>query len=407
MIKNLSFFLVLFLLLSVMSYGQKINGYILNNKGEKNECFLRNIGSGESTGKYEYSLPGENIFHLMDLAKIKEFAIYNQVKCVRELIQIDVSPNRIRNAKEIEKGPELDEGHAYLRVLFEGKLGSLYAYYDQGNTFYYYRVRQSTIELLYHKQYQMEIATGVVETSRDDTYKEQLAQAFHIQEERTLQKLSYTKNSLVQFFENYHKAHNASGENIAKNDSKPIFTVRGVLNSNSFSSRMQDLGDTEFVSFKAAQSFGYGLEVEYNFAFNRNKLAVFGGANYASYYSDYSDHSIQVTHDGYKWDYYSMDLPVGLRYYGHLFPGGRLFLEVGFCPQIILDNSELFLNSNHTYRFDSSAKEMFGAGFSYGRFALAGRVFTTNNVTQNLYKRGSKLKQWTISVQYDIFRSIR
>ncbi|MFV0593890.1 MAG: hypothetical protein ACK5M7_21130 [Draconibacterium sp.] len=404
--RNQSCLLLVFLLLSVMAHGQKRNGYIVNNNGERTECFLRNNGSRESTGKYVYRLPDETTFSPMDLAKIKEFAIYNQVKCVRELIQIDVSRDRIKNAKEAEKAPELDEGHAYLKVLYEGKLASLYSYYDEGNTFFYYRVGQSTIELLYYKQYKVEVASGIVETNiENNTYKEQLAQAFHIEDENELKKLTYTKNSLVQFFENYHKENNVSGENITVNDSKPILTVRGIVNSNQFSTKMQDLGDSEFVTFKGSQSFGYGLEVEYNFAFNRNKVAVFAGGNYASYYSDYSDHSVLFTHDGYIWDYYSIDLPVGMRYYGHLFPKGRLFFELGFCPQVILGKSELYLNASQPYRFDSSSKVLFGAGFNYGRFSLAARIYTTGNVTQNLHKRGSELKQWTVSAQYDIFRS--
>ena len=83
-----SFLLILFFFASVFAYGQEINGYILNNNDEKTECFVHNNGIREasSSNKYKYRLPGEEEFKEMDLDKIKEFAIYDEVKCVRELI---------------------------------------------------------------------------------------------------------------------------------------------------------------------------------------------------------------------------------------------------------------------------------------------------------------------------------
>lgn len=401
---NLYFFCIVFLLFSAICFGQNTNGYVVNNKGEITQCFLHNNGVSESTGEYVYRLPSEKTFNPVDIAKIQEFAVVNQVKCVRELIQIDVTPNRIKNAKEAEQMPEFDEGHAYLKVLYEGDLASLYSYYNEGITFFYYRVGQSSIELLYYKEYLVEVASGVVESRiKNNRYKEQLREALQIQDESKLKKLSYTKNSLVKLFENYHKEQAAIGRNNTKNDTKPVFKVRGGITANHFSAKMQDVGDAAFVAFKESNSIGYGLELEYSFAFNRNNLAVFAGGNYASYYSDYSDHSIRSTHDGYIWDYYSIDLPVGLRYYDQLFPKGRLLFELGYCPHIILDKSELFLKSDRPNEFSSASNVMFGAGVSFGRLYVIGRLFSKNNITQNLYKRGSEQKQWSISVQYDIF----
>lgn len=403
-----SFLLILFFFASVFAYGQEINGYILNNNDEKTECFVHNNGIREasSANKYKYRLPGEKEFKEMDLDKIKEFAIYDEVKCVRELIQTDASDNRIKREEEAYQEPELDQGHAYLYVLYEGPLASLYTYYNEGKIFYYYRVREASIELLYYKKYQVEVATGVVEKIIvNNAYKDQLAQAFNIEDEKALQKLSYTKNSLIRFFDNYHKQNREQGKNLVIGAPKPRIIVRGLLNGNTFSAKIQGNSATHYVFFKQEKSVGYGLEVEYNFAFNRNKFSVFAGGNYATYFSDYSDYvNAGIDHDGYIWDYYSIDIPFGVRYYGRLFPKTRIFVEAGLSPHIILDKSELFMNSPYEYSFDSATKGMFGVGVSYGRLALETRFFTKNNVTQSLAWRGSKLSQWTVSVQYDIFQ---
>lgn len=401
-----SFLLILFFFASVFANGQEMNGYILNNNDEKTECFVRNNGIREASNNYKYRLPGEKEFNEMDLAKIKEFAIYDEVKCVRELIQIDASDDRIKREEEAQQEPELDQGHAYLNVLYEGPLASLYSYYNEGKTFYYYRVGEASIELLYYKKYQLEVATGVVEKNIvNNAYKDQLAQALNIKDEKALQKLSYTKNSLIRFFDNYHKKNSEQGKNLVIGDPKPKIIVRGLLNGNTFSAEIQNYSDTEYAFFKEEMSVGYGLEVEYNFAFNRNKFSVFAGGNYATYFSDYSDFTNgSADRDKYIWDYYSIDIPFGVRYYGHLFPKARIFVEAGLSPHIILDKSELFMGSDYEYSFDSATKGMFGVGLSYGRFAVETRFYTKNNVTQNLNRRGSNLSQWTVSVQYDIFQ---
>lgn len=397
-----SLLLILFFFASVFAYGQEINGYILNNNDEKTECFVRNNGIREASNNYEYRLPGEKEFNEMDLAKIKEFAIYNEVKCVRELIQIDASDDRIKREEEAYQEPKLDQGHAYLNVLYEGPLASLYSYYNEGKTFYYYRVGEASIELLYYKKYQLEV---VDKNIVNNAYKGQLAQAFNIEDEKALQKLSYTKNSLIRFFDNYHKQNREKGKNLVVGDPKPRIIVRGLLNGNTFSAEIQDNSETRNVFFKEEMSVGYGLEVEYNFAFNRNNLSIFAGGNYATYFSDYSDYiNAGIDHDGYIWDYYSIDIPFGVRYYGRLFPKARIFVEAGLSPHIILDKSELVMNSPYEYSFDSATKGMFGVGVSYGRFAVETRFYTKNNVTQNLNRRGSNLSQWTVSVQYDIFQ---
>ena len=202
-----------------------------------------------------------------------------------------------------------------------------------------------------------------------------------------------------------HKQNREQGKNLVIGAPKPRIIVRGLLNRNTFSAKIQGNSATHYVFFKQEKSVGYGLEVEYNFAFNRNKFSVFAGGNYATYFSDYSDYvNAGIDHNGYIWDYYSIDIPFGVRYYGRLFPKTRIFVEAGLSPHIILDKSELFMNSPYEYSFDSATKGMFGVGVSYGRLALETRFFTKNNVTQSLAWRGAKLSQWTVSVQYDIFQ---
>jgi len=127
-----------------------IEGYIVTNNHKKTDCLIRNIGKAESSLSFEYKFKSDKKIEKIELSKIEAFGVENEMKFVRALIKIDVSPNRITHLKDTVNSPEWQEGHAYLRILVEGKNASLYSYYDEGNTLFFYSIANSEIGPLVH-----------------------------------------------------------------------------------------------------------------------------------------------------------------------------------------------------------------------------------------------------------------
>ena len=158
--------ILLFLAMTLMSVAQTKfkEGYIVSNSHERIDCMIRNLGNEESASSYEYRLIGskkvDNIT-LSIITKIEEFGIDNELKCIRALILLDTSRDRISNIKDTI--PEWEEGHAYLKVLVEGELASLYSYYDQGISTFFFSTGDNVIQPLVYKKYSLEVTPTVVE----------------------------------------------------------------------------------------------------------------------------------------------------------------------------------------------------------------------------------------------------
>ena len=398
---------ILLILLSNMSvYGQKINGYIVKNDGERIECHVLNSGNEEATTFYVYILPGNTKSQKMDLATIKEFGIGNEQKFIREFIQIDISSDRIKRAEEAEKGPEIQEGHGYLKVLYEGPRASLYSFYDEGRTFFYYKVRESNITLLYYKQYEVEVASGVIQNIIiDNTYKEQLSTAFEPEDPKTIKRLSYTKKSLVRFFETVNQEEVGSTPTLYKKISQGYFraNLSGDLNFNKY--RIQNLDYSQKLTFTQETSFAYGVEFEYIIPYNNHRWGLFLGAYHSTYQSDKASKVGDNNLIDFEIYYKAFDFPMGISLNVPISKNVNVFSKAGFVPQIIMESSYLTLGSEYRYTFESVGSAVFAAGIRVGRFSAEYRYYTNRNITQNLYNRGSSLTQSSILVGVSLFQT--
>ena len=74
-------------------------GYIVSNQDTIIDCFIRNAGHEESTMNYEYKLKESERINKIELSRIKEFGIDNELKCIRAFIAIDISENTIPDKK--------------------------------------------------------------------------------------------------------------------------------------------------------------------------------------------------------------------------------------------------------------------------------------------------------------------
>ena len=406
---SLSMIIMLLILLSTLSgYAQKwkINGYIVKNNGERIECNVFNSGYEEATTSYNYILPDSEDLHEMDLATIKEFGIGDDQKFIREFIQTIASNSRITKAEEAEN-VEIKEGHGYLKVIYEGPRASLYSFYDEGNNFYYYKVRDSEIALLFYKQYHIDMGSRVTQKIiENNTYKDQLTTAFKPEDPKMITRLSYTKKSLVHFFETVNQEEVNSAPALYKKISKGYFRVNalGGINFNEY--RIQDFDYSQMIVFSKESSFTYGLEFEYILPFNKHRFGLFLDACYTSYKTDKAAKLTDNNLTDYEINYKSFEFPVGISFNVPLSKEFNIFAKAGYAPQVIMESSYLILGAkDYDYAFSSSGSAILGAGIRMGRFSAEYRYYSNRHITQNLYNLESRLTQSSILVGISLFET--
>ena len=384
-----------------------IEGYIVTNDHKKTDCLIINSGNAESLMNFEYKLKGNNKIEKIELSKIEEFGVEDEIKCIRALIKIDVSPDRITQLKDTVNSPEWEEGHAYLKILVEGKVASLYSYFDEGKNLFFYSIGNSPIEPLYYKEYRLEITPGIVEKSLlNNSYQEQLKQYLACGDSDEVRKVSYSSKDLVKYFINYHICK-GTDYTVPKSTrmNKANFRFKFGTNLNRIKLVAQDYVDASKVTFSLESSFGFGAEAEYLLAFNNYKWSIFAESNFYSYHTVYSDNTFNSLHDGYIIDYKTIEVPIGVNYYLNINQNQRLFLRVAFVPNFILGSSYIAFHSDAHYDFSPASRILFGVGYNYRRLGLEFRYYSTQNITQNIYKRGSAFSQISLRASYTLFQT--
>lgn len=384
-----------------------VEGYIVTNDHKRTDCLIINSGNAESLMNFKYKLKGDNKIEKIELSKIEEFGVEDEIKCVRALIKIDVSPDRITQLKDTVNSPEWEEGHAYLKILVEGKVASLYSYFDEGKNLFFYSIGNSPIEPLFYKEYRLEITPGIVEqTLLNNAYWEQLKQYLTCGDSDEVRKVSYTNKDLVKYFINYHICKGADYTVPKRTQmNKGRFRFKFGTNLNRIKLVAQDYVDASKVTFSLESSFGFGAEAEYLLPFNNYKWSLFAESNFYSYHSVYSDNAFNLFHDGYIIDYKTIEVPLGVNYYLNINQNHRLFLRGAFVPHFILGSSYIAFNSDAHYDFSPASRMLFGVGYNYRRLAMEFRYYSTQNITQNIYKRGSDLSQISLRVSYTLFQT--
>lgn len=395
----------LFLLISLLSTAQLKfkEGYIVNNRHERTDCLIRNIGNEESTMNFEYRLKDSREIQKIELSKVEEFGIENELKCIRAMISIDVSRDRITNMKDTVS--QWEEGHAFLKVLVEGELASLYTYYDYGKPLFFYSLKDSIIIPLIYKKFNLEIAANFVEQILyDNTFREQLNEHMTCGTRNNSDRISYTKKELVKYFENYYNCNNSDYVTYSTQTKKGILLIKPAASLNTFQLWIHDQIDAAPKAyFDKVNSVGFGIETEYIFPYNRYIWSVFAEANFLAYKTDNVSVGNEINpplYNGYAVDYKSIEFPIGLNYYINLDKNNRLFVKAAYVPYVILSESYISFSESYRNEFSASSHMFFGIGYNYRKLGAEFKYYTPTNITQNIFKRGSNLTQIAFKLSY-------
>jgi len=402
-------FLLITLFLSIISRGQTkfTEGYFIDNNNNIIQCFIRNIGNEESTMNYQYRLKNDKEIKKIELSRVKEFGIDDEMKCIRALISVDVSPSRIPNLKDTVI--DWEEGHAFLKILVEGELATLYSYYDHGKPLFFFRIGNSSVEPLFYKKYYLEVTTNIIDrTLVNKAYIDQLKEYLACGDTDEIKKVSYTKKALVKYFIDYHKC---KGSDYLVYKSAQInrgsFRFKLGINVNSLRMDVEEYSDAlPNILFSRENSLGFGLEAEYVLPFNRYKWSIFAESNFYSYYSDKIENEPNpALFNDQVVDYKTIEVPIGITHYMNIDENNRLFIRCAFVPHFIFDDSYIAFSDVYHSDFSPSSRLLFGSGYNYKRLGLEFRYYSNQNITMNIYKRNSDLSQISLRVYYTLFNS--
>lgn len=386
-------FILLFLLLPISVFCQTsfTKGYVIDNEGNRIDCFLMNRRIENKGEGYTIKFDEKQQQEKINLMKYKEFGIPGKIKFVRSKIRLDVSDDRIKALKDTLNHSVIQEGDAYLQELIGSDMAALYYFFYQGKEYFFFRVEDSGITLLVHKKYKLVLMNDrTTQVLLDDRYKQQLTE--YLPCSKNVKSLSYTRNSLMKYFKAYHEEKRIPTI-LDQNLDKGIFSAEIAATLNEHMLSIDD-GNSELMAFERSPSFGFGAGIEYMFPFNRNKFGLYAECSYASFKSSSSpEYSDLLSEISYK----AIGFPIGIVYKINISESSKIFIKAGAAPSLILDGSSFSLyRPENSYSIRKTTNLMLSAGYSYGPLSIEARAYTKRNITTPV--RESEFEQYSLKL---------
>ena len=365
-------------------------GYIIDNSGNKVECFIKDLEWSNNPTEFQYKLTEDsNEIITGTLNSVRIFAIGNHTKYKNVTIGIDKSSNRTASmSKQYE--PEFITETVFLKWLVEGS-SNLFKYQTNKTQRFFYSSNENKIEQLIYKKFLLNSNT----VSLNAAFKKQLydnlkCEAMSIDDSRFL---DYDEHDLIAFFQKYNVCSNSDSKVYEGSKNKGDFNfsikvgyVSSNLNIKFDSGVLRD--DRLSAELESKSSIRIAAEVEYILPLNNNKWSVFVEPGYESYSASktYSVGDIASFEQTVSVDYQYVDVPVGVRHYMFLNDDSKLFISAAFV--FVLDLSEKIdyedNNGTRDLLINSSSNLNFGFGFNYlNRFSIEARITTARNITRD------------------------
>lgn len=225
--------------------------------------------------------------------------------------------------------------------------------------------------------------------------------------------LQYTKNSFINYFNEYNQCNNTASIDYEKiKPKKDWFNFTAKLHFKKSSLVVQNLSSDINIDFESNNNFTFGIEAEFILPFNKNKWCIVLDPVYQTYISNKTiDSDIYV---GGKIvsniTYNSVEFPVGVRHYFFINNSSKIFInafyinDFTFKSKSILelkrdDNSKISsLEFNGGYNFS------FGLGFKLkNKYSLEIRAQSEKNILKDYSNWNSAYNTISILAGYSIF----
>jgi len=383
-------------------------GYIIDNSGVKIECLIRNFDWWANPKTIQYRLSKEEPVVSTSIDSIREFGVGNYSRFVRATVMIDRSPIvRVATMADIDRSPIDIESHAtikaplwseetlLLKELICGK-ACLWVYAEE-RPWYFYSIDGSHPEQLVYKEYR--VNNTIYENAK---FRQQLYN--NLRNENTkgvnLTNLEYKEKALVKYFERY----NADKENIQpgiKKTKREVFNLKLTGSLNNTRLKITNMKTTygEY-DFGNKTHWGGGLEMEYFFPFNRNRVSVI----FAPTFDHYKNSKI-IYASPRNMDLISVRFPFGIRYGLYLNNDMKFFGNFYYNPFFCINKGNGFIPAAHYYPLEITEDYnwILGGGFAYKKWQIELKYHTDRDLFNKYLFWNVDYTQVSLSVSYKLF----
>lgn len=378
-----------FLLLGIFDVGlfgqnKYEKGYFVDNRGNKNEGFIKNMDWKNNPTQFEFKLSESSKSKTFKINDISSFGIENKMKYIRYKVNIDNSSNFTGSLSSI-KEPEYNIQEVFLKQIIEGR-NNLYQYTSSNTRLFFYQVKDGALTPLIYKKYLIDDN----KIAENNEYKNQLKQIKNCEdvEEKESTGTRYTAKELTAFFAKTNscdEGQNVNYYNIIKSQNKKLFhvSVKPGINFSSYSIESDFMPSFYNVDFGNKTGFRLGLETEFILPFNNNKIAILLEPTY-QYFK--AEKTIDTSNNrGVKVEYSSVELPLGLRYYMFLGSKSKIFFNAFWIFDIVVGDSKIkYDNTFSDTPLESSVNFALGVGYKYAdRYSIEFRGNTKRDMLPN------------------------
>ena len=316
------------------------------------------------------------------MSEIQELSISYYAKYYYKNVLADFSNTDI-NSLSTDKTLKLKETRLFIKAIVEGK-ANLYEYANTGTTlFLIYSEKNKQITHLVSKMY-----LDNDEIKINDIYKTQLEENFECPSISSTQisQITYEEDPLTDLFIDLNKCFDAEYTKYESIKSKTSLrvSVRGGVRNSSFEISSQN-DNYSSVEFSGIQGYRAGVELELVIPSKQNNWSIFAEPliQQQSYKTDVGDQT-------FKFEYNSVEVPFGVRYYLHLakhlsvFGNGVFVGSFDFNSSIKGSNQEV-INPRSYVNFGCGAGIKAGRIVAEYRYQGRRRLLTTYaNITSSV-----------------------
>jgi hypothetical protein len=385
---RLTAIVVINLLSTVCSFAQMHYdaGYIITNKGERMECFIRNEDWAGTKQECHYRLTKRGKKILAGFDEIKAFQIYGEAKHEKHVVTFTKTPTKFTD----NLVSKLSTDTLFLAVLIEGN-PSLMAYDYAGYTNFFYtsadnpspvslEYKETLDQAILYKNFQFWDQLKSLATNCKDI------------NENTVRKVKYTYHDLISIFSEINKCNGVAYKAIDEKRIRNLFKIGititpGISQSDIVINKYQVFyGDKiNNLSIGNKTSFRLGTEI---------RLYSTGYRGWAAFiepcYQHYGKSDVMTDQNhGMNMDLNYIDLGVGLRYSFSVAEAFDLFVNAVYVPYSFQMGSDAIYYDTYTpntkhalfdFKLNASNSCAFGIGAQYNRIGLEARYYLNNSI---------------------------
>jgi hypothetical protein len=403
------FLLITFLSLQTFAQINFENGYFIDNNNVKTTCLIKNEDWKDNPTSFVFKTSENENSITATIENVNEFGIDGKFKFIKRKVEIDRTSEIVSELTN-EKRPDFKNELLFLKVLIEGK-ASLYMYEESRLTKYFYSINNDPIEQLVCKSYLTE--SGLI--SKNNQYKQQLLISMKCDgiDIKRIENLKYYKSDLSKFFIEFNTCDNATYVNFDKKIKQDLINLSIRPRFVSSSLFINSLSSTFYnFDFGNKISPGLGIELELIFPFNKNKWAVVIEPTY-QHFDGEKRRSVQNSESTFfigKVNYTSIDLPISIRHYFYLNQNSKIFVNVGYVADLLINSSynvSTSINPNENLEsidLDTDGVISLGIGFKYmDKYSIEFRHHTKRNVLTNYSNYNTEFNTSAFIIGYTLF----